>query len=381
MTTEKFTTQKIRELFSVLAPATNETSSNPAKACAAFNGRYAFADDDHARVEVDFPTELKFAAPLRPMRGLLGTVTSDTVEITHEQKTGTAGTIFIRDGNRKKDRMEIPCLEDDRVPKEIKLSDKDDRVYVNQMFAKALDEIKANADLDGNHPERKGVHLEFTKDTVRLGTYSDGLFWLMSLDAYSNPTRNRFTADEHSAILMPWVASTLATLLKATEKTIATLTFHQEYLHFSIAAGDKMPAVRMLCNPLHAVDKHEKEPFDSVYEKVVKAFKPGKFFPIPEHLNNAVERANALMSSSDLSKDFHLDVLDGGFRLQKKTAFGESDISFPAAHGCTPYAGLLRHDKVQTILPHVTEMTFSKDGAVFFKGINTRAFLSVPRKD
>lgn len=376
MPTQSFSTQKLRDMLALLSPVVDETATAPIKSCVVFNGEHAYADDGFSRIEIDFPTEVHFAAPLRPVLGLLGTVTSEAVELAYEKKKGAeAGTLYIRDSKRKKDRIEVPCLEDDRLLNETKLDAKDDRAYVNESLAKALADMKKNADMES---ERPGVNLEFSKDGVRLGTYSDSLFWLMNVNAYPTPGRNRFSR-AYNAVLMPWVASGLATVFKASEKNIATLTFHDDYLHFSIAAGDKMPAIRVICNP-PAKQKTEAEPFETTYEQIVKAFKPGKFFPIPEHLPNAVTRANVLMSSSDLSKDFELEVLDGGFRLSKKTAFGEVEVAFAADHGCQKYSGLLRHDKLEVILPYVDEMAFSKDGAVFLRGEGNRAFISVPRQ-
>ena len=142
-----------------------------------------------------------------------------------------------------------------------------------------------------------------------------------------------------------------------------------------------MPRVRMLCMPLprHSENPEPFEPFDVRYASAIKAFKPGKYFPVPAGLAKASTRAKALMGSADLMKEFGLDVTADGFRLEKKTTLGQFAMSFPAQHECAPYSGWLRHDKLELFMPHMTEMTFSQGGAVFFKGPGVRAFIAVPR--
>ena len=162
MTTQTFETQKLLEILKILAPATDETTTEPINAYVIFDGQTISTDDGFFKIQVELPTNISFKVPLVRLLNIIQSIKAEEVDLALV-KTGSTKVLAVRDGGKKKDRIVIVCMEDEPEQKDIKRSAKDDRIYLSSAFARAIEQMKVNANLDGRYPERRGYRRWFER--------------------------------------------------------------------------------------------------------------------------------------------------------------------------------------------------------------------------
>jgi hypothetical protein len=375
-----FHKETLFKLLRVLEPATWRDVDDPdfrnlIRRCVIFTGKQAFATDGWSQVSVDFPTNFPFALPLKPFAAVMRALDRETVEVNLESN---GQELLLRGPNSG--RFAFHCVPmDEWVPLTLHVGTKAQVATLDADFASKLRGMRMNAVDDWSDAGREGVHLEFSGQSITMGTTNVGLIWLM--ETHQDVLR----IERGRVFVIPeFIAKTITAAFNVTHAQNATLTFVDEYMVLDFAAGNALPgAVRVICFPPPSDSERVPVRFRAIYDELERKCKPRRFFAIPDEFAAEVEMGKAMMSLRDLAKYFDLTVNGGrGFTLHKKTMQAEMGREYDVDHGCrTGFAGVLHHDKFESVMPYVDEMAFSEPdnmfsgGAVFLRGTDTRALI------